>query len=79
MAGSPFLLVSKHSGFALSAGDSPGAAVVVNTRNEHDPRQLWFEDGSSGTIRNQATQLCLTVGGTLEMFSDSGDLYDMQS
>lgn len=63
MAGSPFLLVSKHSGFALSAGDSPGAAVIVNTRNEHDPRQLWFEDGSSGTIRNQATQLCLHVGG----------------
>lgn len=74
MAGRPFLLVSKHSGHALSA-NSQGAPVVVNTRNEHDPNQLWYEDGSTGTIRSQASQLCLTVASTsLEMLS-AEDLY----
>ena len=68
MAGRPFLLVSKHSGHALSANAS-GTPVVVSIRNEHDPNQLWYEDGSTGTIRSQSNQLALTVGGILEMSS----------
>lgn len=62
MSGKVFQLVSKHSGYALTASDTPGAPVVVNNRHDKDDHQLWYEDHSTGTIRSKASDLCIHVG-----------------